>query len=58
MYNMIGHDVMKRGLHIYFDKHEWKNTVLSDFVGALEQAYNESGKKELGENFNFTEWCD
>ncbi len=21
MYNMIGHEVMKKGLHIYFDKH-------------------------------------
>ena len=39
MYNILGRDVMSKGLKIYFDKHQWKNTQLPDFVGALEEAW-------------------
>lgn len=55
---MLGYDVMSKGLAIYFNKYEWKNTELPDFVGALEQAYVESGDKSMGEDFNLTNWCN
>jgi aminopeptidase N len=49
---------MSKGLKIYFDKHQWGNTTLPDFVGALEQAWQESGNTSMGSDFNLTEWCD
>jgi len=49
---------MKKGLHLYFNKHKWQNTTLPDFVGALEQAWKESGDKSLGPDFSLTRWCD
>ena len=48
---------MSKGLAIYFNKYEWKNTELPDFVGSLEQAFVESGDKSMGEDFNLTNWC-
>lgn len=59
LYNLIGHEVFKKGLHIYFEKFAWKNTVLPDFVGSLDEAYRQSGgNKLLGANFDFVDWCD
>lgn len=49
---------MSKGLKIYFEKHAWGNTELPDFVGALEQAWVESGNKLMGDDFNLTTWCD
>ena len=48
---------MSKGLAIYFNKYEWKNTELPDFVGSLEQAFVESGDKSMGDDFNLTNWC-
>lgn len=58
LYFILGHEVMSRGLQIYFDKHSWGNTILSDFVGALEKSLIESGKTPMGEGFNLPDWCD
>lgn len=55
---MLGHDILKEGLHEYFAIYAWKNTTLPDFVGCLERAYAKSGDKSMGEDFNFSEWCD
>lgn len=59
IYNLLGHEVVKKGLHNYFEKHAWKNTILPDFVGALNEAYKATGgDKLLGESFDLIEWCD
>lgn len=55
---IIGHDTMRAGLHKYFQDFSWKNTTLPDFVGSLNWAWEQSGNKSLGENFNFKEWCE
>lgn len=52
---MLGHDVVKRGLHTYFEQYQWTNTELPDFVGSLSQAYEALGGDK---DFNFLEWCD
>jgi aminopeptidase N len=49
---------MSRGVKLYFDKHQWGNTQLPDFVDALEQAWNESGNTSMGSDFNLRTWCD
>ena len=49
---------MSKGLTVYFQKHEWGNTTLPDFVQCLEDAYKQSTEKSLGEDFDVTEWCD
>lgn len=49
---------MSRGLKIYFDKHSWKNTTLPDFIGAMDEAWRESGNKSMGSDFDLTAWCD
>ena len=58
VYNVIGHDTLKAGLHKYFKDFQWKNTTLPDFVGCLQWAYDQSGDKSMGDDFNFTDWCD
>lgn len=58
VYYILGYDVMSAGLKIYFDKHQWTNTTLPDFVGALEQAWKESGNTSMGADFNLSHWCD
>ena len=52
----MGYDTMKTALHNYFEKHQWGNTELSDFISSLQQAYDNSTQKKMGENFNFTSW--
>jgi len=49
---------MKKGLHKYFDDHQWGNTTLPDFVGAIAYGVEQSGDKSMGEDFDFKEWCD
>ena len=49
---------MSAGLHLYFERHQWGNTTLPDFVSCLAEAYESSGDKSIGENFNLTQWCD
>lgn len=58
VYYVLGYDILKAGLHDYFKKHEWKNTTLTDFVGSLNDAYQKSGEKSMGDDFDFKEWCD
>lgn len=49
---------MSAGLRLYFDRHQWGNTTLPDFVSCLAEAYEGSGDKSISENFNLTQWCD
>ena len=58
LYYIIGHENMSSGLRVYFQKHEWGNTTLPDFVRCLEDAYRQSGEKSLGEGFDVSDWCD
>lgn len=37
----LGEEKFRDGMRLYFDEHQWKNTQLKDFMGALEKA---SGK--------------
>jgi aminopeptidase N len=39
LYYILGHETMSKGLAVYFQKHEWGNTTLPDFVKCLEDAY-------------------
>ena len=36
------------GLKAYFAEHQWRNTTLEDFIGAMQLAY-EPGSDSLGE---------
>jgi aminopeptidase N len=54
VYNVIGHDTMSQGLATYFKKHAWGNTILTDFIGALDGAYEQNRRADLGETFNFS----
>jgi aminopeptidase N len=58
LFNMIGGDVMSKGLGIYFSKHKWQNTELKDFIGAMHDAYLQYGGGALGPDFNLWEWSD
>ncbi|CDW89925.1 aminopeptidase n [Stylonychia lemnae] len=58
VYNLLGHEVVKRGLHAYFENFQWQNTELKDFVGTLNEAYLQYGNEKLGKDFNFLEWCE
>jgi len=57
VFHILGYDTFRLGLHKYFAKYKWKNTVLEDFVGSLDEAWQESNDKSLGDDFNFKEWC-
>lgn len=57
-HNILGDDPFLKGLHIYFQRYQWKNTQLPDFVGALNEAFVENGDQSLGEGFSLNEWCD
>jgi aminopeptidase N len=55
----MGHQSFTQGLHAYFQKFQWKNTELKDFVGCMKEAFDATGDKSLlGEGFNLAEWCD
>lgn len=58
VYNLLGGEVISKGLGIYFNKHKWTNTELKDFVGALDDAYKMHGNQSLGADFNLAEWSD
>lgn len=55
---MFGLDTLKDALHIYFDKHEWQNTELKDFIGSLQEAYDKSAHHPMGKNFQMSQWSD
>ena len=46
MFHLIGLDTVKVGLHIYFDKFQWGNTTLKDFIDSLYAAYKESQRSK------------
>jgi len=46
----MGFNTMRNGMHSYFEKYQWGNTTLPDFVGSLDAVYQESGDTCLGEN--------
>ena len=58
LYYIVGHEPMSKGLEVYFAKHEWENTTLPDFVGALSDACKAAGDASLGADFDLAEWCD
>jgi len=58
VYNLLGRDIIMKGLARYFSKHAWTNTELKDFVGALNDAYVEHGNQALGADFDLWEWSD
>lgn len=58
VYNVMGYDNMKIALTNYFEKHQWQNTELSDFIASLQNAYDKSPSKGMGDNFDFKKWCD
>ena len=58
VYNLLGYDVISKGLGLYFTKNARKNTELTDFIGALNDAYLQYGNQSLGPDFNLTEWSD
>ena len=57
---VIGHDSLKAALHIYFRKHQYKNTELTNFIESMQTAYDvkDKSEKSMGEDFDFTKWCD
>lgn len=54
MYKVLGHDIFRAGMHSYFKKFAWKNTVFADFVGEMSNAYLASKNKpiDMGADFN------
>lgn len=48
----IGKEVFFNGCKLYFQKHAWQNTTLSDFIGSLQESL-EASKKESGKDLNF-----
>jgi len=55
---VLGHNTFEAGIHRYFKTYEWQNTSLPDFVGCLQWAFDQSGDKSMGSDFNFSAWCD
>lgn len=47
--------VFTKGLKIYFKKHAWSNTTLEDFIGAMQQAYNEEQPEG---DLDLTKWSN
>lgn len=58
VYNIIGNDAMRSGLHKYFSKHAWGNTTLPDFVNCMAEAHRETGDVSLGADFDIVQWSD
>jgi len=40
----MGHSSFKTALHKYFERYQWQNTELKDFVGCLVEAFNEKAE--------------
>jgi aminopeptidase N len=51
--SIVGVQGFKLGMVYYFKKYQWKNTVIDDFLDALEHGAVESGRKGV---FNAREW--
>ena len=55
---ILGQEGMKRGLNSYFNKFQWGNSELSDFVSEMQNAYNKGENKVMGDDFNLKVWGD
>jgi aminopeptidase N len=54
---LIGWETFTNGLKIYFNKHKWGNTVLADFIGAIQDAVNASSLENKPDLFDWSkEW--
>ena len=48
-------DVFTAGIKIYFRKHKWSNTQLPDFIGAMQQGFNE---EKPDDDLDLTKWSE
>lgn len=44
---LLGWENFSKGLYIYFQRHAWSNTVLEDFVLALQEHYNSVSEQKI-----------
>ena len=58
VYNVVGHETLKKACHRYFKTYEWQNTTLPDFIDCIDLAYKESGSKTMGDDFDFKQWSE
>jgi aminopeptidase N len=56
IYNVMGYEKMKQGLHRYFERFAWQNTSLYDFVDTLTEVWEASGDQSMGADFNLKAW--
>jgi aminopeptidase N len=52
---LIGYEAFSEATKIYFEKFQWRNTVLGDFLGCLDEAYEKCPKKT--ENIVVSKWA-
>ena len=48
-------DVFTAGLKIYFKKYKWTNTELPDFIGAMQQGFNE---EKPDDDLDLNKWSE
>lgn len=59
LHYMLGNETMKNGTSSYIKAFARKNTVLTDYVEHMQQAYAQpDAPKNLPEGMNIEEWCD
>lgn len=51
----IGHDIMKKSLKVYFERHRWRNTELKDFVNAVKDVYEAHAPQRV---IDIEKFCD
>ena len=56
LYHLIGYDKFSLATQLYFERFQWKNTVLKDFLSCLDEADDRIGKKTLG--LVISKWAD
>ena len=55
----MGWKAFTNGLNLYFKEFKWTNANLKDFMGKLQQGYEEAHAEEDGaEKLNLQEWSD
>lgn len=55
LFHLIGYEAFSLATKIYFEKYQWKNTELNDFLECLDEAYDKCPKKT--ENIVVSEWA-
>jgi aminopeptidase N len=48
LFHLIGYECFSAATKIYFEKYQWKNTVLTDFLECLDEAYEKIRKHTPG----------